>query len=69
MAPNKSMYEDMYGVKAHALRLNVGLSGIEFENKNMGISDLMWQCIWVRGGELGDNITAPTSKMIENIGH
>jgi ribosomal protein S27AE len=35
----------------------------------MGISDLMWQCILLRGDELGDNITAHSSKMIENIGH
>jgi hypothetical protein len=35
----------------------------------MGISELMWQCILLRGDESGDVITAPTSKMIENIGH
>jgi hypothetical protein len=29
----------------------------------------MWQCIWVRGGELSDIITAPTLKMTRNIGH
>jgi hypothetical protein len=44
-------------------------AGTEFQDINMGIFDLVWQCIQPRGGESGNIITAPTLKMMGNIGH